>query len=132
MAVVPSSDMEKINWVNYKTGIKNIFFRMEVTNKKATIMIEISQADDGIRNLVFEQFLELKPVFQATFQEEWDWSNVCYDEYGKQIGRISRSLEDVSILKKEDWPALISFFKPRIIALDEFWSTAKYLFDIFK
>lgn len=132
MAAVPSSDMERINWVNYKTGIKNLFFRMDVTNKKATIMIEMSQPDEGIRNLVFEQFLEFKPVFQATLQEEWDWSNVYYDEYGKQISRISISLESVSIFKREDWPALISFFKPRIIALDEFWSAAKYSFDIFK
>lgn len=132
MAAVPSSDMEKINWVNYKTGIKNIFFRMNVTNKNATLMIEMSQPDEGIRHLVFEQLLELKPVFRAALQEEWDWSNVCFDEYGKEVSRVSTSLENVSILKREDWPALISFFKPRIIALDDFWSTAKYSFDIFR
>jgi hypothetical protein len=35
----------------------------------------------------------------------------------------------VSILQKNDWPALISFFKTRIIALDEFWSSVKYDFE---
>ncbi len=36
---------------------------------------------------------------------------------------------DVSIFNKEDWPQLISFFKQRIIALDQFWSMAQYGFD---
>jgi hypothetical protein len=36
---------------------------------------------------------------------------------------------DVSIFNKEDWPQLISFFKQRMIALDQFWSMAQYGFD---
>ncbi len=38
-------------------------------------------------------------------------------------------LNGVSIFNKEDWPQLISFFKQRIIALDQFWSTARYGFE---
>jgi len=41
-------------------------------------------------------------------------------------------LPDVNIFKQEDWPKLISFFKPRIIALDEFWSDAQDSFDLFR
>ncbi|GGH19158.1 hypothetical protein GCM10011418_23330 [Sphingobacterium alkalisoli] len=132
MAAVPSSDLERINWVNYKTEVRNIFFRMDATSKEASIMIEMSHPDEGIRQLMFEQFLELKSVFQTILQEDWEWHRVYHDAYGKQISCISVLLEEVSIFKKDDWPALISFFKPRIIALDEFWSTAKYSFDIFK
>ncbi|RYZ23162.1 MAG: DUF4268 domain-containing protein, partial [Chitinophagaceae bacterium] len=33
------------------------------------------------------------------------------------------------IFRREDWPELISFFKPRIVALDAFWSEAKYFFE---
>ncbi len=29
----------------------------------------------------------------------------------------------------EQWHDLIAFFKPRIIALDAFWTDAKYSFD---
>jgi hypothetical protein len=38
-------------------------------------------------------------------------------------------MNDVSIFEKEDWPQMISFFKRRMIALDQFWSTARYGFD---
>ena len=51
------------------------------------------------------------------------------DENGKITSKILKRLEGVSIFKKSQWPGLISFFKPRIIALDEFWSTASYSFE---
>lgn len=132
MSPVPSADMEKINWVNYKTGVKHLFFRMDATNKSATIMIEITHPDDGIRALMFEQFQELQALLHDALAENWDWSSEYYDDYGKKNARISTSIAQISIFKKEDWPHLISFLKPRLIALDEFWSTAKYAFDIFK
>jgi len=132
MVHVPSADMEKVNWVNYKTGIKHLFFRMDVSNKTANIRIEIAHPDEGIRQLMYAQFVEMKTVLTDTLGEEWIWDDVYYDEYGKPNARISLSLANVSVFRQSDWPALISFFKPRIIALDEFWSMAKYAFDIFK
>jgi hypothetical protein len=45
---------------------------------------------------------------------------------------IYTTMEGKSIFKQEDWPDLISFFKPRLMALDEFWCDAQYGFEIFK
>lgn len=132
VSAIPSADLEKVNWVNYKTGVKHLYFRMDATNRDAIIMIELTHPDDSIRELMFAQFEELKNVFQSTVQEDWVWENTHYDDFGKKTSRISISIDKVSIFKKEDWPSLVSFFKPRILALDEFWSTAKYAFDIFK
>jgi hypothetical protein len=125
----PSADGLKINWINYKTGIKHIYFRMQAENRSASISIEIAHPDAGIQELYYEQFKELKTVLTNTLQEEWDWQLHTVDEYGKTISCIGKQLDDVSIFKRDDWPALISFFKPRIIALDEFWGTAKYSFE---
>lgn len=132
MSVVPAADLDKVNWVNYKTGIKHLFFSMDATNKAAVIMIEMTHPDDGIRELMYAQFLELSAILHATLGEEWEWDTVYYDALGKKTARISMSLPSVSVFKKDDWSTLISFFKPRMIALDEFWSSAKFKFDIFK
>lgn len=132
MSAVPSADGDKVNWVNYKTGIKHLHFRMDATNKSASIYIEISHPDDSMRQLIFEQFKEFQQVFQEIAGEEWEWDEVYYDEYGKKTARITTSIAKTSIFNKAQWAELISFFKPRIIALDEFWSMAKYSFDIFK
>jgi hypothetical protein len=128
----PSAEGVKINWVNYKTGIKHLYFRMQAENRLASIAIEIAHPDAGIQELFFEQFKELRIILADALQEEWEWDLHTTDEYGKTISRIYRQLDSVSIFNCNDWPALISFFKPRIIALDEFWSDAKYSFDALK
>lgn len=127
-----SAEGVRVNWVNYKTGIKYLYFRMEAGKNSASIAIEISHPDAGIQELFFEQFKELKNILQCSLNEDWDWQLHTTDESGKTISRIFTQLYGVSIFKKSDWPALISFFKPRIIALDEFWSDAKYAFDALK
>ncbi len=121
-----------MNWVNYKTGIKHVYFRMQADKKTAEIAIEISHPDIGIQELFFEQFLEYKNILQATLGEIWDWELHIKEEHGKIVSKIFKQLSGVSIFNKNDWPQLISFFKPRIIALDEFWNDVKYGFDALK
>jgi len=129
MTPVLNTEGEKINWINYKTGEKDIYFKMEADNKSASISIELTHKDASIRQIYFEQLAQLKNLLNEALQEEWNWLGQTHDENGKQISRIYTELTDVNIFRKEDWPALISFFKPRIIALDEFWSSAKYSFE---
>lgn len=121
-----------MNWVNYKTGIKHVYFKMQADKRSASIAIEISHPDPGIQELFFEQFKEYRNILTGALGETWDWQLHTTDEYGKTTSRISKQIEGVSIFNKNDWPALISFFKPRIIALDEFWNDVKYGFDAFK
>jgi hypothetical protein len=127
-----SAEGLRVNWVNYKTGIKYVYFRMEADKKSASIAIEIAHPDAGIQELFFEQFLELKNLLHSALYEEWEWQLHVTDVSGKNISRIFKQLDGLSVFNKNDWPACISFFKPRIIALDEFWSDAKYAFDTLK
>lgn len=133
MSLSLSEEGLKINWVNYKTGVKHLYFRMDADNKTASIYISINHPDAGIRSLIYEQFREFKTLLTDSLQEEWEWDEVYYDEQQVETSRIGISFPTkTSIFKQADWPSLITFFKPRIIALDSFWSTAQYSFDIFK
>ena len=129
MTPVLSADGEKVSWVNYKTGEKNVAFRMEADNKRAVVAIEINNSDTGIQQLYFEQFLQLKKIFEAAVGNDWHWQLHGTNEYGKTVSSITKELSSVSVFKKEDWPRLISFFKTGIIALDSFWSNVKYSFE---
>ncbi|NOS91845.1 MAG: DUF4268 domain-containing protein [Cyclobacteriaceae bacterium] len=132
MSPVPSADGLKINWVNYRTGLKDVHFRMTAQSNTAIIFIALEQRDAAIRELFFQQFEELKTVLHSTVAEEWSWQQNTQISEGKTISRIYRELPDVSVLNKDHWPDLISFFKPRIIALDEFWQNAQYSFESLK
>ncbi len=105
---------------------------MNAYNRSATIGIELSHPDAGIQELFFEQFTEFKSILNQYLGEEWEWQLHYRDDEGKLISRIYTQINEVGIYNKNDWPALISFFKPRMIALDEFWNDVKYAFEALK
>jgi hypothetical protein len=132
MAPVPSAEGDTTNWINYKTGVKNVYFRMQADNRRASIAIELSHPDAGIRELFWEQFLELKTLLHETLGETWTWEADATDAQGQLLSRIHQDLPGVNLFSRDDWPKLISFFKPRLIALDAFWADAQYSFEALK
>jgi len=129
MNPVLSAEGMKINWVNYHTRLKDVYFRMDAGAKSAMIGISIEHRDPGIQALYFEQFEELRTMLHTTVEETWQWQLHMTAEDGKLASRIYKELPGVSVFNKDHWPDLISFFKPRIIALDAFWENAKYSFE---
>lgn len=132
MTPVISSEGNKINWINYHTHLKDVYFRMDTGSEKASISISLEHRDPAIQELYFQQFLELKILLENELSEEWEWSLNQKQEDGKVISRIYKELHNVSVFNKEHWHELISFFKPRIIALDAFWENAKWSFEELK
>ncbi len=102
---------------------------MQADKKTASIAIELTHPDLEIQQLFFEQFEALRNVLHEQVGEEWQWALHTTNDDDKVISRIYTEISPVNVFDKNDWPALISFFKPRIIALDEFWSNAQYSFD---
>ena len=105
-------------------------FRMDANNKMASIAIELRHADPIIREEYFKKFQQLKHVLEDTLGERWDWQMSVADEDGMVISRIGTTKTGVSVFNNDDWPAIISFLKPRLIALDSFWALAKNSFDM--
>lgn len=129
MSPLLSADGFRTNWINYNTGFKDVYFKMEAGQKQAFIGVLLTHKDIEIQQLYFEQFEALKRVLQERIGESWDWELHARNEHGKTISRIYKVLGSVNVFNQDDWPQLISFFKPRIIALDDFWSDARYTFE---
>lgn len=129
MSPVPSADGSKVNWINYHTRVRDVHFRMNADAREASISITLEHRDAGMQELFFEQFAEFKNILHTEVGEEWKWSLHEHDSSGRLISRIYTTLPDVSIYNKEQWPELISFFKPRLVALDSFWENARYSFE---
>ncbi|MCH7413567.1 DUF4268 domain-containing protein [Belliella sp. R4-6] len=129
MKPVPSETGFRVNWSNYKTGVKHIFFRMKAELDFASIGIEINHADEELQLLFFEQFQEFKKILHTQLNEEWDWELHHIDESGKIVSRIQKIIPKVNVMDQNDWSKIISFLKPRIIALDAFWANMKPAFE---
>ena len=128
MKPVPGAVGLPVNWINYKTGIRNIHFKMDADNTKAVIAIEISHPKEAERLQSYNQFVSLKKLLVSTTTFNWQWNETCQTNH-KTISSISQQLDGVNILNQSDWPSIISFLKTRIIALDEFWDIVRDGFE---
>jgi hypothetical protein len=129
MKPVPNAQGRRINWPNYRTGVKDIYFRMRAEREFASIGIELGHADEEMQELFFDQFAQLKKLLVASVGEEWDWKLHAKNEHGQTISKIEKVLPGVNVMEQPDWPKIISFLKPRIIALDGFWDNVKPGFE---
>lgn len=129
MAPVPSADGELINWINYKSGFKDVHYKLETKRKSAIAGIYLTHPDLEIQEMFYQHFLEQKHILNDLTGYEWVWELQVTEDTGKIISRIYQEKKGLSVFNREHWPELISFFKSRIVALDEFWSMARYSFD---
>ena len=125
MRPIKNAEGEPVNWINYKTGFRDIFFRMDADQAGSSITIELRQSDTLLQKQFFDQLQQFKHLLVAETNEEWSWELYSQDEDGQTISRISKSLPGVNVFHEPDWPAIISFLKPRLIALDRFWTQVR-------
>ncbi len=130
MSPVLSAEGEKINWINYKTGIKHLSFKMNATHEFAYIGIEISHKDPLLALAIYDQFKVLRGELEEVLGEKWEWQDEYENEHYQRLSTISRQQTPSNIFKETDWPEIISFLKPRIIQLDRFWSDYKMIFEM--
>ncbi|MCW3072435.1 MAG: hypothetical protein JWO44_2325, partial [Bacteroidetes bacterium] len=108
---------------------KYMYFRMEAGKEGASISIELRHPDELMRELYYDRFSSFRTMLHAGLNEEWAWQAETTDEHGKAISRIYTEIKSVNVYDKNTWPEIISFLKPRIIALDEAWNNIKDAFE---
>ncbi len=128
MKRIPGAAGLPVNWINYKTGIKHLYFKMDADHSKAFVAIEIAHPKEEMRLQYYNQFVSLKNILASTTGFDWHWQETLHTEY-KTISSISLQLDGINIVRESDWPAIISFLKPRIMVLDVFWDLVKDGFD---
>ena len=129
MSPIPSSTGEKINWINYRTGIKHIAFKMDCPHGNAYIGIEISHPDFSERELYFNHFKTFRTALEEMLDEKWNWELTANHANANDKACIFTGLK-ANVLVEAEWPAIISFLKQRIIALDKFWNEYRDIFEM--
>ncbi len=129
MKPVPSSWQEDANWINYRTGIKNVALKMEVDSRRAVLEVYIREKDEERAALVYDQWKALRQVFFTMNGEAWHWK-MTDSAPSKQGVLLQKELAPVSIYREEQWPDIISFLKPSLVAFDEFWGLVKEHFEV--
>ena len=125
MQPIPSASAEKVNWINYRTGIKHIQLKL-VTEAKYCLVSVLIKGDEETRSQDFKRFSQMGFMLEP----EPEWLENSFDENGAEVARITSELESKSIFRESDWPDIISFFKENLILFDAFWSENKFVFEM--
>lgn len=118
----------KINWVNYKTKIKDVYFRLNADKTKATFAIEIQHKDEGIRNLFFDQFEELKGVLNDSFENPLTWERETLNDFKIPVSKIGCVYAGINVFDKNTWRDAFHFMEKNIINAHEFWNDFNEIF----
>ena len=129
MAPVPSASLEKVNWINYKTGVKGISFKMEAGKENATVAVEIYLPNMMLQHQYFEVFINFATQFKKLAGQGWIMEKKYTNESHQSFSGLFIKLKGVNIFKEDDWPSIISFLKKNMIALDAFWNDYKPAFE---
>lgn len=123
-----SMEYGKVKWLNYRTGIKDIYIRLYSEGKLARVSIDIQHSDDGIRELFWEQFGELKRVLTDLAGEDLVWEEEAFLDDGRPISRIGVEKHGLHVFNKKDWAELFKFFERYQVPFHEFWTDFKEIF----
>lgn len=110
------------NWDAYKTGIKGLYFRI-LTQPKVTLAIDLQFKDESIRELVYDQFCELRRLLASEWNEEPLYEKNTVYISGEPLSRISVSFDQVYFYNQEQWPEIMEWLEHKLVGLDSFWDT---------
>jgi hypothetical protein len=129
LALQQSASGERVNWLNYKTGVRQIQLRIEVTDKSARIVILLSEPDLAKQTRLFNQFVADKASLDTCSETFWHLGSQT-KKAENAVCVLYQELEGVNINLRSDWPAIISFLKPLMICFDQFWTEQKELYQL--
>ncbi len=118
----PDAEGSFIQWLNYPIKIKDVFLRLHVDNKLAVASLDIQSADEGIRELIWEQLEELKKVMELNMKILPVWDKSVTNDAGLPIYQIRWILPNVSLYSKEDEQSIIHFFRTVLVDFDAFYA----------
>ncbi len=119
----------KISWLTYKSHVKDLYIRMEFDGKGVRLCLDLQQKDESIRELFYEQFVELKKVMQECFDIPLVFKAIHFiDSSGIFCSRISAEDPKLNFFSDDDLEKGVLFLKNQLISLDQFWDDYKDIF----
>lgn len=125
LSPVPSAFGLPVNWINYKSGIKNIQVKLHADTQSAAVILEVS-GDATQQQKIIAMLRSLNHSWPPGFHLIENFT----DEHGRELARLQIETSPVNIMDKASWPDIISFLKTHIIAFDAFWAEVKDIFEM--
>jgi hypothetical protein len=108
-------------WILYNTGIKDFSFKFHFDLTNARISMDIENQDLEKRLELWEKLISLQSIFKEEYLPKAMFEDTVFLENGKEISRVSVSLNNVSIHNKNTWQETMVFLKENMVLFEDFF-----------
>ncbi|MFM2377034.1 MAG: hypothetical protein RLZZ165_2131 [Bacteroidota bacterium] len=129
MRQFPPTHDPKTKWVNYHTGVKGIYFRLEAEPAMVRVSVTLEHSDPGIRALFYEQWEELRTFLDRASSQSWTWVPKASLQDGRAISRIYVEKGGVRVFERSNWPEIFEFMSRALVPLDRVWADCHEVFQ---
>lgn len=109
-------------WILYNTGIKDFSFKFHFDLSMAMVSMDIESQDLEKRIELWEKIVSLQSLFKEEFLPKAIFEDTVILKNGKEISRVSLSLNNVSIHNKNTWQATMVFLKENMVKFEDFFN----------
>lgn len=120
-----SASGRKMNWLQYKTDLKDVYLRLETNKSNIRVCFDIQFKDPDIRSIVWEQMGELKKVLTNEIGEEGIWEEHFWNETINDFCRIYWEKDNLNFLDKKNKNEIFTFFEEKLLSFDRFYEVYK-------
>lgn len=125
MRKTPSANGKRMNWLSYKTEVKDVYLRLEANNRGCGLHFDIQPKDDAIRAILWEQMGELKKVLSDEMPTSGDWHERFFDMNNHEISRISWTNDSYNYFLEKDENEIYAYLKSHLLGFDRFYQEYK-------
>ncbi len=105
-------------WMLYKTGIKGVELKFDLTQKNMSVMIEIFYRNVYTRLEVFEKFEQVRALISEAYEGELTWDDNVVTEYGKEVCQIYERNDGVNIHDQGQWDEIMNWLMTKMLSLE--------------
>ncbi len=108
-------------WLLYDTKIKDFSFKFDVSNRSASVLLDIESRDDLKRHAYFEKLESLHTILRDEHISDLVFHRDLTLESGKVISRVVVSKDNVGVSNRSSWDDIFDFFNEKMDAFEMFF-----------
>lgn len=117
-AIVRLKQKKQRKWMLYKTGIKGVELKFELSQSQMGVLIDIKHNDVYKRLEMYEKFEQVAALLNDSYCGKLTWNDSFVDESGVELCRLQEVKIGVNIHRTEQWPEIMAWLQLHMLSLE--------------
>lgn len=98
-----------IQWIFYKTGIKGLELKFDITKKVIQVILEVNAKSENRRFDIYLELIKYKTLIENEFPEGLIWEDDFIKSEGVKVSRVLLESLEYNYHNKDHWPDIYNF-----------------------